>query len=435
MGTTIQGITRPYVGQKALNIDDVKQVSDKKPGDVTSPATPVLLRAWAFELAADGSTLAPPPPPPGQPGRDPLVIELGKIEIGTRIELISLSDNPAAEFSATCKDEIFELPLTGYDVGNRQATIALNEKQMKEKGIAPGERFMLRQVDKDGNASTPIHVHLDPSGWANQTINEPVQGGGSQRVRGGSIDIAVGLHNLQGNPNPGQMERILGKATRDTVAPKMIDANVSVTNEKMTTKEHEVLKGYVAAMATLVGGVNYDAATIKQTLANNPSFEQHPSYKPHYALLKTLVADTAMFDRLRGFAAMINGQSANANNFIEWNAANQLAQMPDAPALTTVKLENAVEPGVTVTVQNSRTGESVSATQADDARSMQLLLKDVKTGDPLVVTFVDSNGNAGAPSGFRYDDKAKGGKAKSNPLDIRLSAFSLRDKPVAPTGG
>jgi hypothetical protein len=29
MGTTIQGITRPYVGQKALNIDDVKQVSDK----------------------------------------------------------------------------------------------------------------------------------------------------------------------------------------------------------------------------------------------------------------------------------------------------------------------------------------------------------------------------------------------------------------------
>jgi hypothetical protein len=56
MGTTIQGITRPYVGQKALNIDDVKQVSDKKPGDVTSPATPELLRAWAFELAADGST-------------------------------------------------------------------------------------------------------------------------------------------------------------------------------------------------------------------------------------------------------------------------------------------------------------------------------------------------------------------------------------------
>lgn len=433
MGTTIQGITRPYVGQKALNIDDVEQVFVKKPGDVTSPAKPRLLRAWAFELAADGSTLAPPPPPPGQPGRDPLVIELGNIEIGTRIELISLSDNPAAQFSATCKDEIFELPLTGYDVDNRRATIALNEKQMKEKGIAPGERFMLRQVDTDGNASAPIHVHLDPGGWANQTINEPVEGGGSQRVQGGSIDIAVGLHNLQGNPSPGTMERVLGKQTRDTIAPKMIDANVSVTSEKMTTKEHEVLKGYVAAMAALIGGGNYDAATIKQTLANNTGWEQ--PYKPHYDLLKTLVADTAMYDRLKGFAAMVNGKSADANTFIEWNAANQLAQMPDVPCLAAVKLDKAVEPGVTVTVQNSRTGESMRARQADDARSMQLLLKDVKTGDPLVVTFVDQHGNAGAPYGFRYDDKAKDGKAKSNPLDIRLSAFSLRDKPVAATGG
>jgi hypothetical protein len=431
MGNTIQGISRPYVGQHALNINDVKQVSDKKPGDSTSPPKPELHRAWAFELAADGSVLAPPPPPAGQPGRDPLVIELGQIEVGTRIELISLSDNPAAEFCEKCKGEIFELPLTGYDVGNRRATIALNEDQMKEKGISAGERFLLRQVDKDGNASEAIHVHLDPNGWANQTINEPVQGGGTQQVRGRAIDVAVGLHNLQGNPSPGTMERVLGKQTRDTIAPKMLESNVSVTSEKMTKKEHEVLKGYVQAMANLVGGSNYDAAYIKQTLANNPAWEQHPTLKVHYDLLKNLVADTTIYNRLKGFAAMINGQQPNAYGFIEWNAANQIAQMADAPAFATVKLDKAVEPGVTVSVQNSRTGEAVRITQGDQARSMQLLLKDVKTGDPLIMTFNDTHGNAGAPYAFRYDESAKDGKAKSNPLDVRLAGFSLRPKPAA----
>lgn len=431
MGNTIQGISRPYVGQHALNINDVKQVSDKKPGDSTSPPTPQLHRAWAFELAADGSTLAPPPPPAGQPGRDPLVIELGQIEVGTRIELISLSDNPAAEFCEKCKGEIFELPLTGYDVGNRRATIALNEDQMKEKGIAPGERFLLRQVDKDGNASEAIHVHLDPNGWANQTINEPVQGGGTQQVRGRAIDVAVGLHNLQGNPSPGTMERVLGKSTRDSIAPKMIESNVSVTADKMTKKEHEVFKGYVQAMNTLIGGANYDAAYISQQLTRNAAWEQNPSHKPHFDLLKNLVADTAMYDRLKGFAALINGQPATAYNYIEWNAAKQMAQMTEPPSFATVTLDKAVEPGVTVSVQNSRTGETIRLTQDNEARSMNLLLKDVKTGDPLIMTFNDAHGNAGAPYAFRFDESAKDGKAKSNPLDIRLGGFSLRPKPAA----
>jgi hypothetical protein len=62
---------------------------------------------------------------------------------------------------------------------------------------------------------------------------------------------------------------------------------------------------------------------------------------------------------------------------------------------------------------------------------MQLLLKDVKTGDPLIMTFNDTHGNAGAPYAFRYDESAKDGKAKSNPLDVRLAGFSLRPKPAA----
>jgi hypothetical protein len=105
--------------------------------------------------------------------------------------------------------------------------------------------------------------------------------------------------------------------------------------------------------------------------------------------------------------------------------------MAEPPGLTTFSLEKAVEPGATVNVQNSRTGEAVSVTQGDNARAMQLVLKDVKSGDPLIMTFSDRAGNSGAPYAFRYDECAKDGKAKSNPLDVRLSGFSLRPKPDA----
>ncbi len=48
------GITRPYVGQNARSFDGVQQAGQKKGSDVTSPPKPQVLRAWAFERAADG---------------------------------------------------------------------------------------------------------------------------------------------------------------------------------------------------------------------------------------------------------------------------------------------------------------------------------------------------------------------------------------------
>ena len=301
---------------------------------------------------------------------------------------------------------------------------------MKEKGIAPGERFMLRQVDKDGNASEAIHVHLDPSGWANTTINEPTQGGGSQQVRGRQIDVAVGLLNLQGNATPGTIEKILGKSTTDNTAPKLVDSAVSVSTEKLTKKEHETAKAYVAAMGTLIGGSNYEASYIEQQLMANAAWAQNPSYAAHYAVLKDLVADKTTYGRLAAFAGQLAG---NPNQkYIDWNGANAIAQKPEAPSLTLVKLDKAVEPGVTVNIQNSRTGEVVSQTQGDQARSMSLQLQDVKHGDPIIMTYADRAGNAGNHFGFNFDETAKDGKGKTNPLDIRFSAFGLKPKPTTP---
>jgi hypothetical protein len=422
----ISGVTRPYVGQNAQSIGDVKQVDSKKPGDTTTPPSPVVNRAWAFELAADGSMIVPPPAP-NAPGRDPLVIELGQIEVGTRIELISLSDNPKAEFDATHKAEIFELPLTGYDVAGRTATISLNEEQMKEKNIVAGERFMLRQVDKDGNASKAVHVHLDPRGWANQNINEPVQGGGTQQVRGANIQINTGVTGLPGNANPGKMETVLGKATKDTSAPKLLESNVGVVTDKLSKADHDFLKTFVDAMNGFLGSTNYDHATLKSQLDANAA-SWGVSYKPKFDALQTLCKDPAAFERVATFT---NAMAGTTGKHIDFAQAASLATRAEA-SFTMVKFDKALEPGVTATVQNSRTGESKSVAQGSESRSMSILLNDVKNGDPLIVTYSDAAGNPGAPYGFRFDDAAKDGKAKSNPLDIRLGTFNIKPKPTTP---
>lgn len=430
----ITGISRPYVGQNAIDINTVKQVCDRSAGDVTSPATPQLHRAWAFELAADGSVLAPPPPPPGQPGRDPLVIELGNIEVGTRIELISLSDNPKAEFDSKSKDAIFELPLTGYDVAGRRATIALNEDQMKEKGIGAGERFLLRQVDKDGNASEAIHVHLDPRGWANTQIDEPTNNGGSQRVQGRQIDIAVGIHNLAGNPEPGKMERVLGKVTTDITAPLLVTENVTAKFEgvKLSPKELERAREILTAYDTFIGSANGTFADLKTWVEapnNKQSYEAHPSYAAPFKVLNDLVANGAKDWALLLKAASTPGapESVNFARMREggWNGQEAV-----------VKFEKALEPGTTINVQNSRTGETKSVTLAATERSTEFRFRNIAEGDPLVITYTDAAGNAGKPYGFRFDPGAKDGKtAKQNPLDIRLGGFNFKPAADAGAGG
>lgn len=435
----IDGVKRPYVGQNAQNIQDVKQVNQSKTGDVTTPPKPTVARAWAFELAADGSGLVPPPPPP-QPGvtpirRDPLVIELGQIEVGTRIELISLSDNPKAEFDATHKAEIFELPLTGYDVAGRTATISLNEEQMKEKQIVAGERFLLRQVDKDGNASEATHVFLDPRGWANQQINEPLSDGSTHRVQGANIAINTGITGLQGNPNPGKMEQVLGKSTVDTSAPKLLESNVAVKSEKLNSKESDALRNLFGAMQNVFGGSNFSLPELTNAVTQGKaSYENHPTYGPHWKNAKAIVDDPALFNKLAAFTAAAAGNGIPDR--IDWGQLSQLGQRAGDLGFTHVSFDKALEPGVTVTVQNSRTGESKAMTQGTAARAVSVLLGDVKNGDPLIVTYSDSSGNAGKPYGFRYDDNAKDGKATSNPLDIRLGSFNLKPKPATtPTQG
>jgi hypothetical protein len=226
----VDTIQRPYVGKDALDINEVRE---RKSNDTSWPPKLTVEVSMAFEKMATGATPVPPAPPTPTPqrGRDPVYLVLGNYELGTRIEVVSLSDHPDADFNAASKDKIFELPLTGRDAPNRRASVALDDEQMKEKGIVPGETLLVRQVDEAGNASEPTLIYLDPTSWAQRAFNEPLATGGTQRVNGQRIDVFVGDHGVSGSINPASMVGINAKSTQDTSAPVIVDKNVSFSKQ------------------------------------------------------------------------------------------------------------------------------------------------------------------------------------------------------------
>src|SRR4051812_36746545 len=70
--------------------------------DKNAPQDPQIVRAFCFDHITDPSThVVPTPPPPAPkppPRRDPFLLELGNIELGSKVQLISLSDDPDASF-------------------------------------------------------------------------------------------------------------------------------------------------------------------------------------------------------------------------------------------------------------------------------------------------------------------------------------------------
>lgn len=76
----------------------------------------------------------------------------------------------------------------------------------------------------------------------------------------------------------------------------------------------------------------------------------------------------------------------------------------------TIILDRAIEPGARVTVQNSRTGQSIAGTVPEDGR-LEIGLKGAEDGDPLVVSVADNNGVQGQDLEVVYSSKCKDGKA------------------------
>lgn len=426
-------LVRGQVGdQDGGTVQQGKPVENCKSDDVTPAPTPVLRRAIAFDIAKDGSTVVPTPPPASNPRParlDPVLIELGSIELNAKLQFISLSDDPAATFDS---GKVYELPITGYDENGRIATVALNADMMKEKGIEPGERLVLRQVDSNGNASDGIFVHLDPGrSWANQQINQPLGDGRTESVRGASLQYQVGLHGVAGADQMGvdparlaQTRTVIGVEVRDTSAPRVLDKNVKVMTTEWSKDEKELAShllngpGVWNTINQIFGG-SITLDTINTVLASPNSYNLDAK---SFSFLQTLKDKPEMFKRIDG--------AANGPQTVDGVIAQvDLQEVVNSAKTTFIAFDHALEPGANGNIRNNRTGATTNFALGDTQRTVFVKVPNLENGDKLVIEYQDSNGNAGKPLDFEYSSKAKDGKKVMNPLMTQISA--MVDDPLA----
>jgi hypothetical protein len=201
------------------------QVDNCGPKDRTTPPKPGIVRSMAFDRAKAGSRMGNTGSPGGRSAgtRDPVYIELNNVEIGTKIQLINLSANPAGKFD---KKNTIDLELTGRDPKARTGAIFLNSKQMNELGLKPGDMFQLRAVDNAGNASEPVSGELQANEWA--TRGQAVIEDGDWAGPGAALNALDG---------EGERKSLIAKAVNDTRPPMTLDKNISISTKGNGAKE------------------------------------------------------------------------------------------------------------------------------------------------------------------------------------------------------
>ncbi len=130
-------------------ISNVTQTGSAGP-DTTRPAT------LTVNLARFGVFRAPVHRA-GTRAVDPLILDLSSVEPGCRLQLLNLSANP----NATWSDHGQELPSTrAQHLEGGRCQLIYGDPLMARLGLAPGDIFLLRQVDGAGNASDAVKVAL-----------------------------------------------------------------------------------------------------------------------------------------------------------------------------------------------------------------------------------------------------------------------------------
>lgn len=418
-----QLVTKPTTQQPTQGCT----VDSCRSNDVTKPPTPQLLRAICFDIAKPDAQIVPTPPPANNWStrpRDPVLMELGNIEIGSKIQFISLTDKPDASFD-DAKD-VRELDFTGYDVGARRGTVVLNENEMRDKNFQPGERIVLRTVDKNGNHSDGIFVHLDPNGWARNTIRQNNDAGQPVDLQGANLRFADGMMGIQGAT--GKMKEILGVTVRDQDAPLLIEKNVKLATFKYSNDEMKVA-------ADLAGGAsrNWIYSIMRRTEFTIDEAKQMmvrsdvpPETKAMFD--KLLANDSAMFKRFVSAANPLRPVTDPQNHRIGDSQTSAVSNSGGRQVY--LQLDQAVEPGVQFSLQNSRTGDNFAGSVAVDSRLAVVALNNVQDGDPMILTFRDAAGNQGKPYALEYSADCKDGKAGYNPLSIRFGGAKIPAKDV-----
>jgi hypothetical protein len=392
------------------NTTPIKNKSDDK----TEPPTPVLIRAVAFDKAPEGTIPTPQPAPaPSAPRRDPVLIELGNIELGATVQIVSLSDNPEASFK---NGDVFELDLTGYDKSSRHGTIILDAEMMKTKGVEGGEQLLLRQVDSNGNASGEINVRIDPNAWANQTMTTP----DGRQARGADLAYLAGLTGIDGishldlGDKAGVMRSVRALGIADTSAPKLLEKNVSVQTTNWSKGDRELATALLSGQWGQQLGGTLTPETIADYIANPTN--------------SSLTEDTVkLLKKLEDVETFQHFSTAGTGKIVPQLTANTLQEIANNASTSYIHFDMAVEPGSTLSITNNsaktQTPVALQLGAADRAGSVRI--PSLNDGDKVIIEFRDASGVAGKPMSFEYSSKtADGKKAGNSPLNAMLAAMT-----------
>lgn len=358
------------------------------PRDVTLPPVPRIETSIAFDHSTARARLVNDTPVGG--GRavpDPVYIELSNVEGGTTFELCNLSRNPEASFNdPTC---VVQLDPTGRDLANRRASIYLTADQMQKLDLQPGDIYLLRAKDKDGNVSSHVRGELEPDDWANAHVGDTEND--AWVIRRGARFIMLDGESDRKN--------IIARIVNDGRAPVVLEKNLRIETRAFCADEVKLASDYKAVapeLKQILGREHVSRGEI-DALAGDARFS--PAAQ---CVLERLAKDKDLFDKIDD-AAWGNGRDG-------------IVGIPDvdaivaAPIRVFLQLPKVMEPGATMAVQNQRTGERFSGTINEDGQ-LTIPLNNMAAGDPLILSPIDHEGHAGKEMRLTYAPSCADGKA------------------------
>lgn len=379
------------------NVQGPGQVSGVTSRDVSPPPTPQVQVSIAFERAAKDATFRPNPPPisPRAGGRDPVYLELNNVEVGTTIQMLNLSANPGASWSDA--KAVVELPLTGRDIANRQASAYLSAEQMDKLGLQPGHMIQLRAVDtaNPANVSPAVTTELMPNEWVNGQVQEK------------NGDAFVNTPGAQFSMLDGEAKRVpvMAKSVFDVSEPLVtaLQEKVSIVVDDRFSPEDKALGAALnSGWGALRNALGKDSFTAEELKAQSTNEGYPENFR---TALKTLLGNSALFAR---FDVARGGAK---DDQVSWQDVSAVANFTRTVTLTA---NEALEPGAQVQVQNQRTNSTTSGSVGDD-RALSVPVNDAADGDPLRITVRDNNNVAGAPFIITFRTDAKNGVGAAPP--------------------
>jgi len=392
------GDERPAMTTTTISTQGTSTTTACKPRDVVTPPTPRIETSIAFDHSSARAQIVVVNDPAGaRGGPDPVYIELSNVEGGTTFELVNLSRDPEASFKdPAC---IVELSPTGRDLANRRASVYLTQAEMDKLDLKPGDIYLLRAKDIDGNVSSHVRGELEPDDWANRQVQDLENGRWTTR-RGAQFSMLDG-DDVRKN--------VIARMVNDGRPPVVLEKNLSIETRAFSASDVKLAQDFKAVageLKTVLGREHLARGELK-ALACDARFSAAAQ-----AMIKCLADDLPLFDKLDA-AAYGNGRDG-------------FVGMPDVDAVIAgatrvfLQMPKAMEPGATMAVQNQRTGERFSATVGADGE-FTLPLTNMAAGDPLILKPTDHEGHAGKEIRLTYSPSCKDGKAPAiSPLQARL---------------